>query len=126
MKKFIAVLGDTYSDVLVTGVQDIPKMGAVSKVSNPIPIMLGGSGANTSVLMRSLLMVNIELEFFTSIGNDDWGILLRKHLENRGVKLREANIDGTLERICKTLTLIHRSCKKPFSLTISRTLLSSP
>ncbi len=126
MKKFIAVLGDTYADVLVTGVQDTPKMGAVSKVSNPIPIMLGGSGTNTSVLMRSLLMANIELGFFTSIGNDDWGILLRKHLENRGVKLKEANIDGTLERICKTLTLIHRSCKKPFSLTISRTLLSSP
>ncbi len=104
-KTFIAVLGDTYADVLVIGVKDIPKMGAASKVPNPIPIMLGGSGANTSVLMRSLLMANndnMKLEFFTSIGSDEWGTWLRKHLEDRDVKLREANIDGTVERICKT------------------------
>ncbi len=104
-KTLIAVLGDTYADVLVTGIKTMPRMGSDSVVSNPIRIMLGGSGANTSVLMRGPLAVNndgIKCELFTTIGSDEWGTLIRKHLEERDVELREAKLDDTGERICKT------------------------
>ncbi len=104
-KALIAVLGDTYADVMVTGVKTMPKMGFDTVVSNPIRIMLGGSGANTSVLMRGLLAVNndsVKCELFTSIGSDQWGTLVRKHLEDSGVELREANlVDKGERRLCK-------------------------
>ncbi|ETW05150.1 hypothetical protein H310_04157 [Aphanomyces invadans] len=86
----IAVIGDSFVDVLA-GVETLPAWGRDSPCKEPIQMQPGGSALNTATQLANL-RGDDEVTFFSAVGADAFGDMLKAHLEKSRVKLHAAHL----------------------------------
>jgi sugar/nucleoside kinase (ribokinase family) len=94
----IAILGDTFVDVVAGPLEALPTWGTDTLVDRPIKLMLGGSGANlathlSGAMQQHLLQTGAAYSrcvLHSAVGSDELGQFARQQLQHRQVALSSA------------------------------------
>jgi hypothetical protein len=110
----IAILGDTFVDVVAGPLEALPTWGTDTLVDRPIKLMLGGSGANlathlTGAMQQDLLQTgsaSSQCVLHSAIGSDELGQFARQQLQQRQVALSPAPQEaGAGQATCLVLSV---------------------
>lgn len=81
----IACLGDSFVDVQIAGVVDLPRWGTDCTCQS-VSLMAGGSCANTARHLSGLgNSCSFSVSFFSALGDDEFGSFFLHHLSSEGL-----------------------------------------
>ncbi|EWM26219.1 hypothetical protein Naga_100025g21 [Nannochloropsis gaditana] len=107
----ISILGDTFCDVVVQGIKNLPEWGTDALTDAPIELTPGGSACNSALQLASLLRlfplesyITPQVVLHTALGDDSFGSFLREKIK--------AAVQGQYVRISTSSSLEEASRKE--------------